>query len=155
VVAPPHRPTNHRRNPLCRRRFLGRNGEHSKCSSGERRERTDKRKRGERKKKKNERKWVSKPLYTPLLTRPKNRTDPVQNQAQHARPILLLPFIFCTPHNTVAPPFFFCIHSFLFLFFAIFYRIHLLSCIFIFYHTLFCNISYWFSSVFFAFLFLF
>ena len=112
MVAPPHRPTNHRRNPLCRRRFLGRNGEHSKCSSGERRERTDKRKRGERKKKKNERKWVSKPLYTPLLTRPKNRTDPVQNQAQHARPILLLPFIFYTPHNTAAPPFF--LHSFIF-----------------------------------------
>jgi len=87
------------------------------CSQeGEERERKEKMRK----------KWVSTLIYSsPDPTRFK--PNPVQNQDPHARPILLLPFIFCTPHNTAAPPFF-CIHSFLFLFFVFFI-------VFIFFHA--------------------
>ena len=119
---------------------------------GERRERFALKREKREKEKKQMREKMGLNPFILLPNRPKvHGSNPTHSlQAQTRVPSFFFLLFSAYPIILLHP--LFCIHSFLFLFFAIFYRIHLLSCIFIFfYHTLFYNISYWFSSVFFAF----
>ena len=103
-------------------------------------ERTEHRGRRERKILWNERKWVYN-LYILLLGRtdPTHFKGPTRAFSPKAQ-ICFLFFIFCTPRNTAAPHFF-CIHSFLVLFFSIF-----LSYSFSFMHFLFLVALYFYNT---------